>query len=97
MKEKQMKYNKIKCKLCGKRLTSPLDLILYNIEDGETCEVEFRHQSTCDDRRFVFSRHVKEGFDDILKEFKKYTSSLVEESWSASEERELIKYLEESC
>lgn len=68
----KLKYRDKKCSLCGEHLNSPLDLVLYNIEDNEVCEMEFRHQK-CDERRFVFSRHVKEGFADIVLRFKKYT------------------------
>lgn len=60
------KWNHIKCDLCGEHLTNHLDLVLYNSAGGKIIELEFRHQVRCDDKSFQFSRHVKDGYEDIL-------------------------------
>lgn len=68
-KKSKIKWVNIKCGKCGKCLNSPLDLVIYDQEDGEIVRLDFRHQGRdkCDDRSFYMSRHVQEGFDDLLE------------------------------
>ncbi len=67
---KTKKYNEIKCDLCGHCLDSLYDMVLYNCDkEGKIVELEFRHHVKCDDKKFEKSRHVKDGFDDLLLRF----------------------------
>jgi hypothetical protein len=60
-------WKKVRCGLCGEKLEHEWDLIVYNKTDNAISEIEFRHQTKCDDRRFFYSRHVKDGYDHLLK------------------------------
>jgi hypothetical protein len=49
-----------------------MDMVIFNRESDRTIsELTFRHGCGrgCDDRDFKLSRHVKDGFDDLLKEW----------------------------
>jgi hypothetical protein len=66
------KYRHLKCEFCGRYLTSPDDLVIYNKEMQAGVEyisqLSFRHGlgRGCDDKAFQFSRYVKDGYDDLL-------------------------------
>ncbi len=60
-------YRHQRCSLCGQPLDNPLDLVVYNMDDGIITELEFRHRGACDDRRFSYSRHVQQGFADLVE------------------------------
>jgi hypothetical protein len=78
-------YKHYYCGLCEKKLTHGDDLILYNQEvvgdEVIITELEFRHQNQrdsdghliggCDDKRFRMSRHVRDGFSDLLERWGK--------------------------
>lgn len=70
-KKEDQEYLKIKCDNCGEFLNSSSDLILFRCdkETGIINKVTFRHILKCDDKDFGFSRHVGNGYDDILKEW----------------------------
>jgi hypothetical protein len=59
-------YRHIACFLCGEPVSSPLDLVVYNVESGAIAQLEFRHQRSCDDRLFAYSHRVRDGFADLL-------------------------------
>lgn len=62
-----MKYSHIECDKCGLKLNSLDDMVLYNNDKkGKVTELEFRHHIKCDDRKFKKSRHIRDGFDDLL-------------------------------
>lgn len=66
-----MKYLNLKCCKCGKKLENGMDLLIYDREDGIITRLEFRHAGSCDDKSFKNSRHVKDGFEDLLAEWAK--------------------------
>jgi hypothetical protein len=61
----------IKCDHCGKLLDSEFDLVIWNLENGEITELSFRHGNRrgCDDRNFIYSRHIKDGYDVLLTDW----------------------------
>lgn len=65
-------YKQIKCSTCGEFLNNPHDMVIYNVEDGKVCEMKFIHHVKCDDKTYRMSRHVKEGFDDILERYEAF-------------------------
>jgi hypothetical protein len=70
-------YLRIPCDKCKELLNNPLDMVIYNIEsfmgDNVISELSFRHGcgKGCDDRNFKLSRHVQEGFKDLLEAWNK--------------------------
>ena len=65
-------YRQIKCSTCDCLLNNPLDMIIYNTEGDDVCEIKFIHHVKCDDKSFRLSRHVKEGFEDIIERYETF-------------------------
>jgi hypothetical protein len=69
-------WRKIKCDFCHQKLDHELDLVIWNEHyEGEEQiidELSFRHGCGrgCDSKSFLKSRHMKDGFDDLLEKWR---------------------------